>query len=283
MRRNVAARTIACWCLGLLPPALAPFMAARAQSADSTRLPRLPLFTGDDAYLGAFFLVGTLALRPLDKRIAGELQEPSPQANRLLQNLATDVRLVADPGAVIIGTSMYAIGRLAHKKELADLGLHGEEAIGVATVVTTAIKWTAGRARPYVVRDTNPSDFGLFRGFRKGSDYSSFPSGHTMSAFAAAAVVANEASRWWPGSQWYVGSAMYAGATLVGLSRMYNNKHWATDVIMGAGIGTFAGNKVVRFNHRTNPRNRLDRWLLSASVTPTGHGGLAIAWSVLPR
>lgn len=281
MRRIFTTPRVAFWCLGVL--AVAPYASAYAQSADSTPLPRISLFTRDDAYLGAFFVVGTLALRPLDKRIAGELQEPSPQTNRVLKNLATDVRLIADPGSLIIGTSMYAVGRIAHKPELADLGLHGEEAIGLATVVTTAIKWTAGRARPYVVRDTNPSDFGLIRGFSRGSDYSSFPSGHTMSAFAAAAVVANEASRWWPGSQWYVGTVMYAGAVAVALSRMYDNKHWATDVIMGAGIGTFAGNKVVRFNHRTNPRNRLDRWLLSASVTPTGHDGLAIAWSLWPR
>lgn len=281
MRKIFNARCFTYWCLALLAaPPLAP---AYAQSADSTQLRRISLFTRDDAYLGTFFVLGTLALRPLDKRIAGDLQEPSPQANRLLRNLSTDVRLIADPGSLIIGTSMYAVGRLAHKKELADLGLHGEEAIAVATVVTTAIKGIVGRARPYVVRDTNPSDFGLMRGFSKGSDYSSFPSGHTMSAFAAAAVVANEASRWWPGSQWYVGTAMYAGATAVALSRMYDNKHWATDVIMGAGIGTFAGNKVVRFNHRTNPRNRLDRWLLSASVTPTGHDGLAVEWSFCPR
>ena len=42
---------------------------------------------------------------------------------------------------------------------------------------------------------------------------------------------------------------MYGGATLVGLSRMYNNAHWASDVTLGAAIGTFSGIKVVRFNH----------------------------------
>jgi membrane-associated phospholipid phosphatase len=256
---------------------------AIAQAPIGTPAPRVPLFTRDDAYLGAFFIAGTLALYPFDKRIAAELQEPSPQTNRFLENLATDVRLIADPGSILIGTSMYAVGRLAHVKPLADLGLHGEEAIAAATVVNTAIKWTVGRARPYVVRDTNPNDYGFMRGLRKGNDYSSFPSGHTMAAFAAAAVVSNEASRWWPGSQWYVGTAMYGGATLVALSRMYNNKHWASDVIMAAGIGTFAGNKVVRFNHRTNPNNKLDRWLLSTSVAPTGDGRLSITWSLAPQ
>jgi membrane-associated phospholipid phosphatase len=48
---------------------------------------------------------------------------------------------------------------------------------------------------------------------------------------------------------------------------MYDNRHWASDVIMGAAIGTFAGNKVVRY-HRLNPGNRFDKWLLNASITP---------------
>ena len=266
--------------LALLSPATSTLA---AQRPDTTSLPRIPLFTRNDAYLGAFFLVGTLALAPFDKRIAGELQRPAPQTNHFLQNLSTDVRVLAVPGSVIIGTSMYIVGRVAHVDRLADLGLHGEEAIGVANVVNTAIKWTAGRARPYVVRDTNPHDYQLFRGLRQGRDYSSFPSGHAMAAFAAAAAVSNEVSRWWPQSRWYVGTAMYGGATLVALSRLYNNQHWASDVIMAAGIGTFAGNKVVRFNHRTHPNNRIDRWLLSASVQPAPQGGFAIVWSLAPE
>lgn len=259
---------------------LSPTLKSVAQSPDTTKLPRIPLFTRNDAYLAAFFVAGTVALAPFDKQIAGELQEPGAQTNHFLANLSTDVRLIADPGSIIIGTSMYAIGRLTGHERLADLGLHGEEAIGVATVITTAIKWTAGRARPYVVVDTNARDFQLFRGYRKGNDYSSFPSGHTMAAFAAAAAVSNEASRWWPQSRWYVGTAMYAGAAAVGYSRMYNNKHWASDVIMAAGIGTFAGNKVVRYHHRTNPKNRIDRWLLSASAVPTGPGSVALVLSL---
>ena len=231
-------------------------------------------------FLGAAFVVGTVALRPLDKSIAGRLQNPDNQTNRLFQNLATDVRQIASPGSVIIGASLYAIGRLGHYDRLADLGLHGLEAIAVGNVVNTAIKWTVGRARPYVVNDTNPNDYAFLRGFHKGNDYSSFPSGHTLAAFAAAAVVTNEATRWYPGSKWYIGTAMYGGATAVALSRLYNNQHWASDVIMAAGIGTFAGNKVVRFNHRTDLGNRIDRWLLSASVVPDAQGGVALGWTV---
>jgi membrane-associated phospholipid phosphatase len=244
--------------------------------------PRVPLFTRNDAYLGAFFVVGTVALAPFDKRIAGRLQQPSAQEHQFLQKLSTGVRVIAVPGSVIIGTSMYVVGRLADIEPLADLGLHGEEAIAVATVLNTAIKWTVGRARPYAVNDTNPFDYQFLRGLRRGRDFSSFPSGHAMAAFAAAAAVSNETSRWWPNARWFVGTAMYTGATAVALSRLYNNQHWASDVIMAAGIGTFAGNKVVRFNHRTHPNNSIDRWLLATSIVPT-QTGYAFAWSVVPR
>jgi membrane-associated phospholipid phosphatase len=259
----------------------APTLAA--QQPDTSTLKRIPLFTRNDAYLAVFFLGGTAALAPLDRSIAGRLQNPNTQANRLFQNLSTDVRLIAVPGSVIIGTSMYVVGRLAHKPRIADLGLHGEEAILVGNIVNTAIKWTAGRARPYVVADTNPRDYQLFRGLREGRDYSSFPSGHVLAAFAVAAAVSNEASRWWPTSRWYVGTVMYGGATAVALSRLYNNQHWASDVIMAAGIGTFAGNKVVRYHHRTNPGNRIDRWLLAATIAPGSDGSMSVIWSVHPE
>jgi membrane-associated phospholipid phosphatase len=248
----------------------------------TTASPHVPLFTRDDAYLGAFFILGTIALEPLDKRVAGALQRPDRQTNKVFQDLSRDVRVIAVPGSVIIGASLYAIGRVSHVDRMADLGLNGLEALAVGDLVTTGIKWTAGRARPYAVADTNPRDFQLLRGLHKGRDYSSFPSGHALAAFAAAAAVTNETSRWWPGSQWYIGPAMFGGAAAVGASRLYNNQHWLSDVVLGAGIGTFAGNKIVRYNHRTNPNNRLNRWLLSASIVPSGTTGHRLRFSLLP-
>ena len=270
--------------LGLvLVPLLGAGRVSLGQNSTAAPLPPVPLFTRDDAYLGVFFVATTVAFAPFDRHIANYLQRPDAQTHPFLKNLSTDVRVIAVPGSVIIGTSMYVIGRLGHIEKLADLGLHGEEAILVGNVINTAIKWTAGRARPYAVADTNARDFQLFRGLRKGRDYSSFPSGHTLAAFAAAAAVTSETARSWPGSQWYVGTVMYGGATAVGFSRLYNNQHWASDVIMAAGIGTFAGNKVVRYHHRTNPNNRIDRWLLSASIRPDEHGAFALGWTVIPR
>jgi membrane-associated phospholipid phosphatase len=70
---------------------------------------------------------------------------------------------------------------------------------------------------------------------------------------------------------WLIAPAMYGGATVAGVSRMYNNKHWASDVITGAAIGTMAGVMVVRWNH-THDGNRLDRWFLGGSVSPSVDG-----------
>ena len=69
---------------------------------------------------------------------------------------------------------------------------------------------------------------------------------------------------------------MYGGATLVGASRIYNNAHWASDVALGAAIGTFTGLKVVRYSHQ-HPDNPIDRLLLGFQATPSRVSG---AWSV---
>lgn len=65
------------------------------------------------------------------------------------------------------------------------------------------------------------------------TDFSSFPSGHTASAFAAAEFLYHEYK---DVSPWY-GVAGYAVAATTGYLRMYNNKHWLSDVVAGAGIG----------------------------------------------
>jgi len=66
-----------------------------------------------------------------------------------------------------------------------------------------------------------------------GSSNNSFPSGHTATAFAGAEMLWQEYK---DKSIWY-GIAGYVVATGTGLFRIYNNRHWLTDVAAGAGIG----------------------------------------------
>ena len=66
-----------------------------------------------------------------------------------------------------------------------------------------------------------------------GSAYNSFPSGHTAAAFSGAEFMAQE----YRGHSPFLRFSGYAMSTGTGVLRMYNNKHWLTDVITGAGIG----------------------------------------------
>ena len=249
-----------------------------AMAQSDTIVPPRALFTKNDAVLAGVFTIGAFVARPLDKTFAQRLQRPSAQEHKVLQKAATFFNTTAVPGAFIIGPGMYIAGRASGEHRLADLGLHGSEALLIGEILGGVIKGVAGRARPYLhPEDPDPDDWQFMRGFKPADGYRSFPSGHATAAFAAAAAVTAEMSRWYPDSRWAVGALMYSGAGMVGLSRMYNNRHWASDVIIGAAIGTFAGNKVVRYHH-SHPGNKLDEWLVNFSV----NGGKVSAM-VLPR
>ena len=236
------------------------------------------LFTPRDAVVASAFVAGTAVMLPFDERLASWFQRPSLQRSTVASDVATGARVLGIPGTLIIAPALYVVGRVGHHEHAADLGLHAGEALVVALGTTWLIKGIAGRARPYVVRDTNSDDFAFGRGFG-GEDHSSFPSGHATAAFAMAAATTAETSRWWPGSARYMAPLLYGSATLVGLSRMYDDKHWASDVVFGAAIGTFSGWKVVRVNHE-HPQNWIDRVFLSAVIAPTASGGALLVWSV---
>ncbi len=68
-----------------------------------------------------------------------------------------------------------------------------------------------------------------------GSDYHSFPSGHAARVFAGAEHIRREF-----GTKYAIGA--YAVALGVGFLRVYNERHWAHDVIAGAGIGILSAN-----------------------------------------
>ena len=263
------------WVVALLL-GLAPLASARAQ--ETVPEPG-PLFTYRDALLAGGFLIAGRLVYPLDDYYAQRLQDSSTQANSRLQTLAKLVTTTVAPGSLYIGGGMYAVGRLAKNQKLASLGLHGTEALLVGEAVAVVLKSVVGRQRPYVT-PRDPRSYELFRGMRGGDEFRSFPSGHTVAAFAAAAAVTAETSRNAPNSTWIVAPIMYGGAALAGASRMYNNRHWASDVVIGAAIGTFAGLKIVRF-HDSRPHSGIDRIFLTATLVPVS-GGHALRLGVMP-
>lgn len=233
------------------------------------------LFGHRDVVIAGTFAATTILLFPLDRQLARDLQDSSVQANRYFKNAATGVELIASPGAYYIGGALYIVGRAGGSPRIADLGLHGTEAVLLGEGISMLFKGLLGRQRPFVNVD-DPLDFAFGRGFGE-SKWRSFPSGHTTTAFAAAAAVTDETTMWWPQSTWVIGPIMYGGAALVGVSRMYHNRHWASDVAVGALIGTFSGKKVVLASH-SNPNNVIDRFMLGSHIAQSPFGTVNIGF-----
>ncbi|MGN0188038.1 MAG: phosphatase PAP2 family protein [Candidatus Cryptobacteroides sp.] len=86
---------------------------------------------------------------------------------------------------------------------------------GIMAGVVNALKYSVRRMRP------------------DGSSTNSFPSGHTATAFMAATMLHKEYG--WKSTWFSVGG--YTVATVIGISRVMNNRHWTTDIMAGGAIG----------------------------------------------
>lgn len=176
-----------------------------------------------------------------------------------LDNAAKIGSLAGDP-YIHLGFSalVYGMAITADSPKWKEIGEMMAEALILADASTLLIKEGTGRARP--VASNRNDDFKPFQ-FKK--DYDSFPSMHTASSFAMASVAARTSGN--------VPTAIfaYSAATLVGLSRMYQNKHWATDILLGAAIGELSGRVVTSFH--AGPGKRKDqRVVFVPAITGTG-------------
>lgn len=120
--------------------------------------------------------------------------------------------------------TQYAPTAAAYGLKLCGInGRHGYGGLTVISGTAYALMGTAVYAMKNLTKVERPD----------GSARNSFPSGHTATAFMGAELLRRE---YWNVSPW-IGIAGYAVAAGTGFFRMYNNRHWLTDVIAGAGIG----------------------------------------------
>lgn len=258
---------------------LAGATSVQSQTAD-TSFTRRPLFTAGDAAIAGGFALAAIVAAPADRYFTRELQDEARQANHELNRTATVFRLLGHPGGLFLGSGIYLGGLAADDRRTQDLGLHTVESILISSTIVTSIKIVAGRARPRVSPD-RARNFQLFRGWRN-DEYQSFPSGHSSAAFAFAAIMSSETSHSWPESRWIIGPIVYGGAAFTGVSRIYNNAHWASDVLAGGAIGTLTGLKVYRYQH-SHPGNKLDKTFLRAGVQLSNAGFISPILSMVKQ
>lgn len=136
---------------------------------------------------------------------------------------------------------LYLYGLIFNDKDIRRLGLHLGEACGYAALITTIIKESLGRSRPYILAGNH--DFKLFNGqFAQ----TSFPSGHTTVAFAFSTVMADYMDNFYWKAGWYTAAGLVASA------RIYHQRHWLSDVVFGFAIGHFVGEYVVNTSEEKN-------------------------------
>lgn len=133
----------------------------------------------------------------------------------------------------------------------------------LSTVITTAIVTPL----KYITKEQRPD----------GSDFKSFPSGHTATAFAAAEFMRQEYK---DVSPWY-GVLGYGAAAATGVLRLYNNKHWIGDVVTGAGVGVLS-TKLAYWIYPSIKRKFFKNKPMNSMVMPfyqQGGGGVLLVYN----
>lgn len=152
-----------------------------------------------------------------------------------------DISSVFEPfgnSAIILPAmaGFYLYGYLGENEKVERVSLLAVESLLVTGLFTTIVKVSMGRTRPF---DGVPND--EFKGPRTGNN--SLPSGHTSTAFTIATVMANEYEH-----VPLVSPISYGLATLTGLSRLNDQKHWASDVVLGAALGYFTAKTILKLH-----------------------------------
>lgn len=170
----------------------------------------------------------------IDDEIKNLIRTNFDSTNSLLSNFDSYYH-IEFMSVAIIGT--YIFSSLTENNSLRNLSTNLLSSSLLTSLTTFGIKTFFGRSRPYVTDNQYELNWLEFE-----DKFLSFPSGHTSLAFSFSTIMAEEKNNFIWKSFWY------SAATLVGISRIYNNKHWFSDVLMGAAIGYFTAKFVLSKN-----------------------------------
>jgi membrane-associated phospholipid phosphatase len=208
---------------------------------ETTDLVKMPFQIENNNIFMTLGIVGAIGLTYIfDQDIQSKLKTGKSTS---LDKAADAGTLAGDPFIHLgLAALVYGGGIAADSQKWKENGEMMGEALILADASSFLIKEASGRGRPHAA----PSK-GDFKPFGFKNDYDSFPSMHTASSFALASVLAATSD------SIAIKTIYYSAATFVGFSRMYNNKHWASDIVLGAALGELCG-RVVTSYHASGTR-----------------------------
>ncbi len=166
--------------------------------------------------------------------------------SKQLPNTSTQVavakwssRIGAAYTLVPVSGAFYFAGLGADNQRFRETGILGFEALANTEILATVLKLATQRERPL-----EGNGHGSFFSGNSSVSSSGFPSGHAMTSWALASVVAHEYPR-----PLIVPIAAYALASTVCVSRFAVRQHFASDIVLGAGMGWFIGDYVYARRH----------------------------------
>lgn len=132
---------------------------------------------------------------------------------------------------------LYVVGIAFKYEKIRDTGLLVGESFIFAGFISVLFKSFFGRWRPF----TNHGDLSFYGFTWSDNDHLSFTSGHANVAFALSLSLAAYAPNI------YLKIFFYTLAAITGLSRIYHNQHWLSDVVVGALISILITNVLISF------------------------------------
>lgn len=154
---------------------------------------------------------------------------------------------------VVLGASalFYGAGLVFKNQKAKQTGILSLQALAHAGLIVTVGKLVTGRERPSYGKGKStwhwfPTSLRQFSGEAQ-SKYDAFPSGHNIAAWSLATVIAKQYSK-----TVIVPILVYSAATAVSFSRVTEDTHWFSDVIIGGTLGYTIGAFVVK--NRKNTR-----------------------------
>jgi len=164
---------------------------------------------------------------------------------------------------------LYFGGHLVGNSETRETGLILFETLLLNAFVTEGLKIALGRSRPYV----NEGHAEILELGFNGENHS-IPSGHTSTAFAIATVLSRRIENS------YASIGLYSLACLTAYQRIYTDRHWVSDAVLGAALGIGIGLKVIELHSQHTSEQSMKRTLrIFPHASSLGYGlGFSLAF-----